>query len=809
MNIEKLDPRVLGQLLLMQSILNNLPDNKSVFSFVCRGLTDIPGVSEVSYHQNGYGKEDTPSEIIYPVTSGSTFSGDLLLTVSNYEDFSPYKEYLENFIFMVGVILEERKQRYLNEQHTLLLEKRIDERTHELNLEKENLAESERRFTDLMVNVNLISVMLDVKGNIIFCNNFLLELTNYSAGEIMGKNWFDLFLPPDVRTNVRKRFAEVIKGKKTPENHENEILTKSATRLIISWNNTILRDADHNITGTASIGENITDRRKAEFEIQEKTEEIRAQNEEYQQINEELYQINQELALAKQRAEDSEEKFRLMIRNSNDTFVLINEKGEQFYISNAAERDTGYTLEELKGPLQNVIYHEDLNVVMEAWESILKNKEKVVRVQYRHIHKHKNYIWYEAVAQNFIDNPAINAVVVNVRDITAIKKTETDLRNAIEKAEESDRLKTAFLQNMSHEIRTPMNAIMGFSSLLVDNFNNKEKLQKYSHIISQRCYDLLEIINGILDISQIESGQLAINPEEFDPVELCGELSSFFKEYQKKIGKQHIEFNLSSSGTVPAKIVTDKIKLKQIFINLISNAFKFTNAGKIEGGCRLDDNNTLVFYVSDTGIGIPPDKNEVIFDRFIQLRQDPGKNTDGTGLGLSIVKGMLDLLGGEIFLESEINKGSTFTFTIPLQNSGFQPEAAVISKVEEKYGHNNKTILIVEDDIYNMEYLKEVLSGTGFALLQAVNGREAIEQALSRDVNLVLMDIRLPDINGYTAAKQIREHKPDLKIIAQTAYASNEDKLKALKDGFDDYISKPVKQDLLLTVINKHLRDFK
>jgi PAS domain S-box-containing protein len=809
MNTEKLDPRVLGQLLLMQTILNNLPDNKSVFSFICKGLTDIPGISSVSYHEKGCVKEDTPSVIIFPVTSGRTFSGDLLLTISNHEEFTPYKEYLGNFVFMTGVILEERKQRYLNEQHTLLLEKRIVERTNELKLEKENLAESERRFSDLMAKVDLLSVMLDVKGNIIFCNNFLLESTNYSAGEIMGKNWFDLFLPEEVRTVVRKRFGEVIKGTKVPENYENDILTKSGTRLIISWNNTILKDTEGRITGTASIGENITDRRKAEYEIQEKTEEIEAQNEEYLQVNEELYQINQELILAKQKAEDSEEKFRLMIRNSNDTFVLINEKGEQFYISDAAERDTGYTLEELRGPLQNVIYPDDLENVMLAWEDTLKNKGKVVRVQYRHKHKHKKYIWYEAVAQNFIDNPVINAVVVNIRDITAIKKTETDLRNAIEKAQESDRLKTAFLQNMSHEIRTPMNAIMGFSNLLAHNFDDKDKLRKFSRIISQRCNDLLEIINGILDISQIESGQLAVNMEEFDPGELCSELSSFFKEYQQKIGKQHIDFSLNSSGLVPGKIITDKIKLKQIFINLISNAFKFTQSGKIEGGCKLDENKAVVFYVSDTGIGIPPDKHNVIFERFIQLKQDPEKNTDGTGLGLSIVKGMLDLLGGEIFLESEINRGSTFTFTIPLKKSGYQPEKLVMSKVEENYDPDNQTILIVEDDTYNSEYLKEVLTYAGFNVVQAFNGREAIEKALIRNVNLVLMDIRLPDINGYTALKQIRNQNPDLKIIAQTAYASHEDKLKALKKGFDDYISKPVKQDLLLSVIIKQLRDLK
>ena len=387
-----------------------------------------------------------------------------------------------------------------------------------------------------------------------------------------------------------------------------------------------------------------------------------------------------------------------------------------------------------------------------------------------------------------------------------LNQTNQKLSIAKEHAEESDRLKTAFLQNMSHEIRTPMNAIMGFSDLLVRNFEDKPKLKKFSDIIGQRSSDLLNIINDILDIAKIESGQLPVNLEESNLSELFAELTSFFVEYQKRIGKQHIKFSLQAFCVQKENIIiTDKVKLKQILINLITNAFKFTNDGKIESGCKFDENHNLLFYITDTGIGIPSDKHKVVFERFTQLQQSSKMNIGGTGLGLPIVKGLIGLLGGKIFLQSEPNKGSTFSFSIP-----FKTTKAVIHEPFLFETHNdknliNKTILIVEDDYYNSEYLKEILSNIAINILQAEDGKQAIEISLSQPVDLVLMDIRLPDMSGYEALRQIRQHKPHLKIIAQTAYASHDENQNAIDAGCIDYISKPIKQELLLSMIHKHL----
>jgi signal transduction histidine kinase len=221
---------------------------------------------------------------------------------------------------------------------------------------------------------------------------------------------------------------------------------------------------------------------------------------------------------------------------------------------------------------------------------------------------------------------------------------------------------------MSHEIRTPLNAIMGFSSLLSSNFENKEKLTSFSEIIERRSSDLLDIIDSILNISRIESGQMALYPEDCNLADFFRDLELYFSEYRKRMNKQHLFFSIACADEVSDLIiVVDKVKLRQVLTNLIGNAFKFTASGTIEVGCSLKRNNVLLFYVSDTGIGIPADKHNEIFKRFRQASYDTSFNYGGTGLGLSIVKGLLNMLEGEIWLESKPGAGSTFYFTIPVK----------------------------------------------------------------------------------------------------------------------------------------------
>jgi len=444
------------------------------------------------------------------------------------------------------------------------------------------------------------------------------------------------------------------------------------------------------------------------------------------------------------------------------------------------------------------------DLVEKADMDILSSKKEQINIQYNCKLNGKD-IWLHDY-KFYLKQPDGNSAIGGISyDITKIKETELDLIKSKEKAEESDRLKTAFLQNMSHEIRTPMNAIIGFSSLMPSNFDNREKLENFSKIIELRCNDLLDIINDILDISKIESGLSTINFENCNINELFDELGLFFQDYKVRINKQNIRIFFEPEYEDSFIIIkTDKVKLKQIIINLISNALKFTEKGSITSGYK-QEGNKLKFYISDTGIGIPNDKHDFIFERFSQLKHPSMQNIGGTGLGLPIVKGLVQLLGGNVWLESESNNGSTFYFTIDKikADSTNVKNNTLVSKHKKI---SDRTILIVEDDLYNAEYLKEVVGKITANIITAVDGMSAVKIVKEQKIDLVLMDIRLPDITGYEAARSILQDQPNIKIIAQTAYASNVEHQKAIEAGCVDYISKPTKQEQLLKMVNKYLK---
>lgn len=366
----------------------------------------------------------------------------------------------------------------------------------------------------------------------------------------------------------------------------------------------------------------------------------------------------------------SEQNFRKLIEFSPIPMAVVNNENRLIILNRAFEDTYGYNISDLPAIedwFTKAFPQKPYRLfVMKFWEKIKENTnpDSLLTPVQEFLMTCKNGELKNVEVSAYVEDVY---VICSFTDFTIRKKAEQELIEARNKAEESDRLKTAFLQNMSHEIRTPMNAIMGFSEILPMYYSNKEKLEKYSSIITQRSRDLLDIINDILDIAKIESGQLPVYQENCNLRELFSELTDFFTEYRNRNNKQHIQFNLKAFDDEEMnKIRIDKGKLKQIFINLISNAFKFTSEGTIEGGCSLTGNNTVLFYVSDTGIGIPENKQKLIFERFMQL-SNPTRGSGGTGLGLPIVKGLVTLLGGEVFLQSEQGKGSHFSFTIPLK----------------------------------------------------------------------------------------------------------------------------------------------
>jgi len=532
----------------------------------------------------------------------------------------------------------------------------------------------------------------------------------------------------------------------------------------------------------------ITKRKQAEIQLHE--------------INEKLFQTNLELTEAKEKAEENEERFKILSSIASEG-LMIHENGIVLEANIAFAKLIGFANpNEIIG--KNAL--EITPLTPESKQTVIghinRNSHETYDVAL--IDKNGTLIQAQTRASEIIFKGR-KARLVYMTNISERKKIELELKKAKEQAEESDRLKTAFLQNMSHEIRTPMNAIMGFSGLLVENHDNKLKLEKFSGIINQRCTDLLDIINDILDISKIESGQLTVNNDECNISELFHELNLFFNEYKKRINKQHIMLSFESLCDFSHSVIqTDTVKLKQILINLIGNAFKFTDNGLIKCCCK-PDNDHILFYVSDTGIGIPKDEQERVFERFSQLHHTQIKNIGGTGLGLSIARGLTGLLGGTIWLESKPEEGATFFFTIKFNKSKSTKIEQIRIQSFDDFIYLNKTILIVEDDTYNAEYLKEILENTGLKIITTEFGNDAVQIATTQPIDLILMDIRLPDINGYEATSIIKQSKPDIMIIAQTAYAAHDERQKALDSGCIDYISKPTNRELLMTLLRKYM----
>jgi signal transduction histidine kinase/ActR/RegA family two-component response regulator len=377
------------------------------------------------------------------------------------------------------------------------------------------------------------------------------------------------------------------------------------------------------------------------------------------------------------------------------------------------------------------------------------------------------------------------------------------IRDAEQKAIDSDKLKTAFLQNISHEIRTPMNSIIGFSGLLKDkNSTELEKVQ-YLDMIAKGSDQLLNIVNEVLDISLIETGNLRVNKQRLHLNNLMDDSYNLFKPIVKK----DIAFTAEKGLPDPLSIIlTDTTKVRQVINNLLNNAIKFTDKGFIHFGYFLK-NNELEFYVEDSGIGIDQAYHNKIFERFLKVGLENKRLYDGVGLGLAICKGNIDLLKGRIWLESKPDEGSRFYFTIPYERfKEEEGEKMILKKAESIKDLSDLTVLVAEDDQINYIYISEIFRGTGAKILHATDGQSAVNMVKENiQIGLVLIDIKMPVMNGYEAIKKIREFRPDLPIIAQTAFALSDEMLKAFNAGSNDYISKPFKKDQLLALVMKHL----
>lgn len=388
------------------------------------------------------------------------------------------------------------------------------------------------------------------------------------------------------------------------------------------------------------------------------------------------------------------------------------------------------------------------------------------------------------------------------------KKAEEDLKLAFEKAQESDRLKSAFLANMSHEIRTPMNGILGFAELLKDPQLTGKEQKSYIKIIEKNGARMLNTINDIIDISKIEAGQVEVVKSEVSVNKILKEHYEFFNPEAQSKGLELIYKPTLSDKE--ATIVTDKHKLEGILTNLIKNAIKFTKHGNITFGYSLKKEKNfekLEFYVKDTGIGIASERINAIFDRFIQADIEDTHVFQGSGLGLAISKSYVEMLGGNIHVSSKEGSGSTFIFTIPyIQKSTKYSSIENTKKKEQKTLLTDVSVIIAEDDETSQLFLKTIFRDKFRNIIYTTNGVETVEAIKEHpETDIILMDIKLPVMNGYNATREIRKFNQDVVIIAQTAFGLSGDKEKAIEAGCDDYIAKPINKDLLFEKIMLHL----
>jgi len=386
------------------------------------------------------------------------------------------------------------------------------------------------------------------------------------------------------------------------------------------------------------------------------------------------------------------------------------------------------------------------------------------------------------------------------KEIEAHKKTVCELIKAKEKAEESDKLKSAFLANMRHEIRTPLNNIVGFIKIIAKNDPNETKHKEMAEIVDFNSKVLIKIIDDIIDISKIEANNLTINNEIINIDKLINNIVAANQIAKKELSKENVEliFNKNNKN---GSVLADRIRLTQVLNNLISNALKYTEEGIVEIGYTITENNNVKFYVKDTGIGIPKNEADKIFSRFFK-----GSNNyttiRGMGLGLSLTKQLVEMMGGDICFETEENTGSTFYVTLPfIEQITPSDEKITVNKIKDI---KCKNILVAEDDNGNFLLTQNVLKKAGANVIRAENGREAVDICKKRnDIDFVLMDIKMPVMDGLEATKIIKEMNPNLIVIALSAFVFTDFGENIFSAGFDHFISKPFDIDTFIAVLQK------
>ncbi len=638
--------------------------------------------------------------------------------------------------------------------------------------EEEELIRMEKLyFENLFLAAPEAIVITDKESRIQRVNDQFTTLFGYSASEVIGRNTLSLLTPAD-RIKESKEFTIKIRSERGIIN-DTVRLRKDGSQVSVSIVGAPIAVHGEQI-GVLKIYRNITEQKATRGALRE-----------------------------------SQEKLQNIFESSPDAIAVTSLDGTIIDRNRAA-------LELFRFPVTNthkefsaleLVIEKDHNRARTFFRNVI-NKGSVKNKTFTLVKKDGTKFIAEVSASLMKDrNQKPSNLVIIVKDITERLLYEKRLEDAKEKAVESDKLKSAFLANMSHEIRTPMNAIIGFSKLLSTHHSSDTDNSEYIEIIKNTGNTLLNLIDDIIDFARIEAGEVQIRKTACDVNGILKELHYSFEKELTGNPDNDIDLVLNiPEDPGDLTILTDSNRFRQILSNLLSNALKFTNKGMVEFGYTLGDKK-ITFYVRDTGIGIPEEKQAIIFDRFRQLDSTSSKKFGGTGLGLAITRNLVNLLGGKISVQSSEGSGSRFRFTLPYHKMENANQYNISAKTDmSNYNWKNKTILVVEDNELNSKLLQKMIEPTGAEVIIVKDGKPAIDECRrNQAVDLVLMDIQMPEMDGYEATRAIKNVNPKLPVIAQTAYAMSEERDRIIEAGCDDYLPKPIRQRELFQVLNKYL----
>lgn len=698
----------------------------------------------------------------------------------------------------------------------------------EQKLSEQALKRSEEKFKDIITLLPEVVFETDTEGNVTYVNLKGFEIMEFDQDDFeKGLNIFEVISPEDKeRANEsfwNLRYGNELQGK------EYTVVSRSGKEIpVLVFTNNIYQDGIW--AGIRGVMVDITNRKKAEE--QEKAYQsklvylsdtaldfLSMSSEEniFAYIGLRLTEFIDDVEVVINQFQEKGNYMKMIYNSFNKTEIRIMKK----YLG-TNEEEFGFEIKpEMHNHLRKNADHlyeftggfseSTFGLIPEEVSDKIKKELGINRFFGMSLSKDKKLYGSVLIltrARRLQDKHFIEAFLYQATIALHRRQLETDLLTAKTKAEESDKLKTAFLANMSHEIRTPMNGILGLTDMLMKSDLDEKTRSDYLAMVNSNGKLLLGLVNDIIDISKIESSQIDLNESEFSLNSLMNELHCFILAEKMVKQKETLELKYSPGFEDDKSFIfSDKTKIRQVLINLIGNAIKFTQEGEVEFGYKQDNQGDLLFYVRDTGIGIPMEKLKLVFDRFTQADQSLTRPYGGSGLGLAISRGFVQAMGGEIWVESKEKQGSVFYFTIP-----YKPVKKYVAKAPEAsaspadFHWENLKILIVEDNIISFKLLEISLKRTGCSILHAGNGQEAIDKVKEdKEIGLVLMDIQLPVMNGYDATVEIKKIRPELTVIAQTANALDEDRNRCLEAGCADYITKPIVLDKLLHLIQNNL----